>query len=92
MISLFSHLKERIVAFKELALWYNQVEKASFDSFNTIARTIQNHYEKILNLFENRSTNASEESFNAKVKALRNRFRGVRNITFFLFRLPRIYA
>lgn len=89
---IFTHAKERIVAFKKLALWYNQVEKASFNSFNTIARTIQNHYEKILNFFDRRSTNASAESFNAKVKALRNQFRGVRNITFFLFRLIKIYA
>ncbi len=89
---IFTHSKERIVAFKKLALWYNQVEKSSFNSFNTIARTIQNQYEKILNFFDRRSTNASAESFNAKVKALRNQFRGVRNITFFLFRLAKIYA
>ena len=31
---IFTHSKERIIAFKKLALWYNQVEKASFDSFN----------------------------------------------------------
>jgi transposase len=89
---IFTHSKERIVAFKKLALWYNQVEKASFNSFNTIARTIQNQYEKILNFFDRRSTNASAESFNAKVKALRNQFRGVRNINFFLFRLAKMYA
>lgn len=89
---IFTHSKERIVAFKKLALWYNQVEKAAFNSFNSIARTIQNHYEKILNFFDRRSTNASAESFNAKIKALRNQFRGVRNITFFLFRLSKMYA
>lgn len=89
---IFTHSKERIIAFKKLALWYNQVEKAGFQSFNTIVRTIQIHYEKVLNFFDRRSTNASAESFNAKVKALRNQFRGVRNITFFLFRLAKIYA
>lgn len=89
---IFTHSKERIIAFKKLALWYNQVEMAGFQSFNTIVRTIQIHYEKVLNFFDRRSTNASAESFNAKVKALRNQFRGVRNITFFLFRLAKIYA
>lgn len=89
---IFTHSKERIIAFKRLALWYNDVEKASFKSFNTIAKTIENNYEKILNFFDNRSTNASAESFNAKIKAFRNQFRGVRNVNFFLFRLSKIYA
>lgn len=89
---IFTHSKERVVAFKKLALWYNDVEKASFKSFNTIAKTIENNYEKILNFFDNRSTNASAESFNAKIKAFRNQFRGVRNVNFFLFRLSKIYA
>jgi hypothetical protein len=37
-------------------------------------------------------TNASTESFNAKIKAFRASFRGVRNISFFLFRLANIFA
>lgn len=89
---IFTHSKERIIAFKKLALWYNDVERASFKSFSTIAKTIENNYEKILNFFDNRSTNASAESFNAKIKAFRNQFRGVRNVHFFLFRLSKIYA
>jgi len=80
------------IAYKKLALWYNDVEKAGFKSFNVIANTIKNHYDNILNYFNNRSTNASAESFNAKVKALRRQFRGVRYIDFFLYRLSMIYA
>jgi transposase len=45
-----------------------------------------------LNYFDNRSTNASAESFNAKIKAFRAAFRGVKNSSFFLFRLSNIYA
>ena len=90
--SILSHSKSRMIAFKKLALWYNKIEEAGFKSFNTIARTIQNNYETILNYFDNRSTNASAESFNAKIKAFRSQFRGVRNIKFFLFRLSKIYA
>ena len=81
-----------MIAFKKLALWYNKIEGLGFKSFNTIARTIQNNYETILNYFDNRSTNASAESFNAKIRAFRSQFRGVRNIKFFLFRLSKIYA
>lgn len=90
--SILSHSKSRMIAFKKLALWYNKIEETGFKSFNTIARTIQNNYETILNYFDNRSTNASAESFNAKIKAFRSQFRGVRNVKFFLFRLSRIYA
>lgn len=90
--NIFYQSKNRLVAFKKLALWYNSVEKFEVKTFNTIARTIQNNYEYILNYFDNRSTNASAESFNAKVKALRSQFRGVRDISFFLFRLQKIYA
>ncbi len=89
---IFSQSTHRLIAFKKLALWYNKVEKAEFKSFNTISKTIQNNYEKILNYFDNRSTNASAESFNAKIKALRSQFRGVRDVSFFLFRLQKIYA
>lgn len=89
---IYQSTKVKGVAFTRLAQWYNQVEKAGFKSFNTVARTIQNHYQTILNFFDNRSTNASAESFNAKIKAFRAQFRGVRNVEFFLFRLSKIYA
>ena len=62
------------------------------DAFKTVARSVQQHYESILNFFDNRSTNASAESFNAKIKAFRATSRGVRDTAFFLFRLAKIYA
>jgi transposase len=75
-----------------LARWYNQVAESEFKSFNTIAATVHEHYDEILNFFINRSTNASAESFNAKIKAFRASLRGVTDINFFLFRLTNIYA
>ena len=75
-----------------MAKWYNKVADAEFKSFNTIAATIYEHYEEILNFFINRSTNASAESFNAKLKAFRASLRGVSDIKFFLFRVSKIYA
>ena len=89
---IYQTTKDKGVAFTRLARWYEKVEKAGLKSFNTIAKTIQDHYLTILNYFENRSTNASAESFNAKIKAFRTQFRGVRNVSFFLFRLTKIYA
>lgn len=89
---IFSTTKDKGVAFTKLAQWYDKVEKAGFKSFNTVSRSIQDHYLTILNYFNNRSTNASAESFNAKIKAFRSAFRGVKNVSFFLFRLANIYA
>jgi len=89
---IFSHTKDKGVAFTKLARWYNDVTDSGFKSFNTISATIYTHYKEILNFFDNRSTNASAESFNAKLKAFRSNLRGVRDITFFLFRVAKIYA
>jgi transposase len=89
---IFQKTRDKGVAFTKLAKWYDSVEKYNFKSFNTVARSIEAHYLTILNYFNNRSTNASAESFNAKIKAFRASFRGVRNISFFLFRLANIYA
>lgn len=89
---IFEKTKEKIYAYTQLAKWHEKVNKVGFKTFNSISRTIQNHYKTILNYFDNRSTNASAESFNAKIKAFRAQFRGVRNIEYFLFRLTQIYA
>ncbi|RYY00824.1 MAG: DDE transposase [Gammaproteobacteria bacterium] len=79
-------------AFKHLALWYNKVEEAAITSFRTVSRSVQHHYIDILNFFTNRTTNAAAESFNAKIKAFRAQFRGVKDRTFFLYRLAKLYA
>jgi hypothetical protein len=50
------------------------------------------HNDKILNYFNNRSIDASAESINAKIKAFRSTQRGVSDVSFFLFRLAKIYA
>lgn len=92
LASVYQHTKTKGVGFTKLARWYEQVEQAGFKSFATVSRTVQHHYETILNYFDNRSTNAAAESFNAKIKAFRSQFRGVRNVNFFLFRLSKIYA
>jgi transposase len=89
---IFSKTKGKEVGYTKLAHWYNQVTESGFKAFNTISATIYSHYQEILNFFDNRSTNASAESFNAKIKAFRSVLRGVRDVTFFLFRLTKIYA
>ena len=90
--NIFEKNTNKDIARLKLAHWYNEVELSEFKSFNTIARSIQIHYTTILNYFNNRSTNASAESFNAKIKEFRAQFRGVKDVTFFLFRLTKIFA
>lgn len=89
---IFSTCCHKDVARAKLALWYNKIEEYGYDTFTTVANSIENHYERILNFFVNRSTNAAAEAFNAKIKAFRASFRGGVDIKFFLFRLAKVYA
>jgi len=89
---IYSRIITKPLAMTHLAQWFNQIELAGIDSFNTLRRTFENHYQDIINFFDNRSTNAAAESFNAKIKEFRRQFRGVVDVKFFLFRLTKIYA
>lgn len=89
---IYSNTTDKTYALTRLAKWHEDVEQAGFKSFNTLSRTIVNHYPRILNYFNNRSTNASAESFNAKIKGFRAQYRGVRDVNFFLFRLSKLFA
>lgn len=90
--NIFEKTTDKVYGLTRLARWHEKVAQSGFKAFNTIAKSIYNHYQTIVNYFDNRSTNASAESFNAKLKAFRSQFRGVRNIDFFLYRLTQIYA
>lgn len=92
LFKMYQNTKVKQVAYTKLARWYENVEQLGFKTFNTVKRTIQQHYRSILNYFDNRSTNASAESFNAKIKAFRSQFRGVRNMDFFLFRIEKLFS
>lgn len=90
---IYSTSYDKDVARPKLALlWFNKVEQWGYPQFNTVIRTFQQHYERILNFFVDRQTNAAAESFNAKLKAFRADFRGVTDIKFFLFRVAKLYA
>ena len=89
---IFSRQVKKDEARLMLARWYDKVANSGFVSFNTIAGTIYEHYDEILNYFVNRSTNAFAESFNAKIKAFRAQLRGVTDLKFFLYRLTKLFA
>lgn len=89
---IYHQCKHADTAMTRLARWYDEVDKFGSEAFGTVARTVQTHYLRIVNFFQRRATNAASESFNAKIKAFRAQLRGVRDISFFLFRLANIYA
>lgn len=80
---------DAMVAFKN---WINKTHELELENFNTVANTIESHFEHILNFFNNYSTNASAESFNSKIKLFRANLRGVVDTRFFLFRLMKLFA
>ena len=55
---IFSTNYDKDVARAKLALWYNKIEEYGYDTFTTVANSIENHYEGFV-LFVNRSTNSS---------------------------------
>ena len=76
----------------KLVKWIEQTDKLEIKEFNTTARSIQYHLENILNFFDNRNTNAFAESFNSKIKLFRANSRGVKDTTFFLFRIATLFG
>lgn len=90
--TIFTKRSVKSAARLNLARWYDKVAEADFRSFNTIAATVYEHHDEILNYFDNRSTNASAESINSKIKAFRAKLHGVTDKKFFIFRLCNLYA
>ncbi len=72
--------------------WQQDVADSQIDEFNAAANSIEYHLENIVNFFDNKSTNANAESFNSKIKGFRANLRGVTDVSFFLFRLEKLFA
>lgn len=85
--TIFNKVSTKEAARLNLARWYDKVDNAGFKSFQTIAATIYEHHDEILNFFNKRSTNAQAESLNSKIKEFRARLHGVNDKKFFLYRI-----
>ncbi len=77
---------------KRFTDWITEIIEKEVKEFYTVANTVKHNLNKILNFFINRNTNANAESFNSKIKLFRANQRGVVDITFFLFRLNKLFA
>lgn len=82
----------KISAEERFINWAKKVQDHELKEFYTVANTVRNNLENILNFFNNRSTNANAESFNSKIKLFRANLRGVVDTSFFLFRLTKLFA
>lgn len=90
--NVYQSSKTKEEAQQRLTDWYKHVEEKNYDSFMAVAVYFKSHEETILNYFPERHTNASAESFNAKLKGFRALVRGVRDVSFFLFRVSKLYG
>ncbi len=84
--------KNRASANTRFNNWINEIIDKEVKEFYTVANTVKNNLDNILNFFINRNTNANAESFNSKIKLFRANQRGVVDIPFFLFRLHKLFA
>lgn len=84
--------KNKDKAQTKLENWIKKVHENELKDFYTLANTVENNFENILNFFNNRNTNANAESFNSKIKLFRANQRGVKDTKFFLFRLTKLFA
>jgi len=72
--------------------WIKKIHDNQMKDFYTVANTVENNLENIVNFFKNRNTNANAESFNSKIKLFRANQRGVKDTEFFMFRLHKLFA
>lgn len=72
--------------------WIESTYHHDHESFYSAAKSLTYFKDSILAYYHNLSTNAGAESFNAKLKLFRTKQRGVRDTSFFLFRLTKLYA
>jgi transposase len=89
--NIYEH-KHGIDAMLKLKNWIDESRKMETKHFLTVANSLENHFETIINFFLDRSTNANAESFNSKIKLFRANQRGVVDTKFFLFRLYKLFA
>jgi len=83
---------DRNLAEQQLMGWIKKAQASENEYFQSVAESLLNHWDNILNFFNYRSTNAHAESLNAQIKLFRANLRGVTDTKYFLFRLMKIFA
>jgi transposase len=75
-----------------LLQWYKKVEKYGLKQFNSVVKMIKKHENYIINYFYDCHTNANAEQLNQKIQLfIYNNF-GIKNKTFFMFRIAKYFS
>ena len=72
--------------------WYKVVSLSGIKEIISAKDCIKSKEEEVLNYFDNFSTNAAAESLNSKMKGFRAELRGVRDLSFYLYRCCMIFG
>ncbi len=75
-----------------LSNWIQKVKKSDIPVLKIAAKSIENHFGKIINFFCNKATNAAIENFNRKLKSFIEKLRGVNDKDFFFYRIFQLFA
>ncbi len=75
-----------------LSNWIQRVKKSDIPTLKIAAKSIENHFGKIINFFCNKATNAAIENFNRKLKSFIEKLRGVNDKDFFFYRIFQLFA
>ena len=84
-------------AFKEgvrsnLHTWYQHVKASGCKEIKTFMKTVKEREEDLLGYYDTFVTNASAESLNSKIKGFRSELHGVSSLTFFFYRVCKIFG
>lgn len=87
-----NHDLDKDAAKEKIKDWYSKVSVCTLREIKAARDTIWERKDEVLNYFNKFVTNASAESFNSKIKAFRSQLRGVADMSFFMYRLSRIFG
>ena len=82
----------RDTAKTKLENWYNKATECTLREVKSVRDTIKFYEEEILNYFIAWQTNASAESLNSKIKRFWAQLKGVKDVSFFFYRVVTIFG
>jgi len=76
----------------KLHIWYQHVKASGCKEIKTFMKTVKEREEDLLGYYDTFVTNASAESLNSKIKGFRSELHGVSSLTFFFYRVCKIFG
>ncbi|WP_460432132.1 transposase, partial [Arachidicoccus ginsenosidivorans] len=72
---------------RDLYDWFDDVIASKIPAFRAVRRMMEKHYDDIINYFREGHTNAKAENMNGKIQRFMANNFGIRDRSFFFFRL-----